>query len=110
MSEQKDLHVLLAPAGQLCGNGQLRESIHERRERKGPDYPMWYLTPELVQKFHLHENQNFEAVVAQDSSAIAWLKLRFGGERKTAILEIHQLWEDASSLPEPDQRRDIGLK
>tara|TARA_Y100001968_G_C19252535_1_gene665175 strand:- start:125 stop:457 length:333 start_codon:yes stop_codon:yes gene_type:complete len=110
MSEQEELHVLLAPAGQLCGNGQLRESIFERRARKGSDYPMWYLSPELVQKFHLHDNPGFEAVVAQDSSAIAWLKLRFGGERKTAALKASELWEHASKLPDPDQRRDIGLK
>ena len=110
MSELEDLHVLFAPAGQLCGNGQLRESIHERRERKGADYPMWYLSPDLVQKFQLHENPNFEAVVAKDSSAIAWLRLRFGGERKSASLEISQLWEYASSPPDPDIRRDIGLK
>tara|TARA_B100000700_G_C14673939_1_gene682164 strand:- start:66 stop:398 length:333 start_codon:yes stop_codon:yes gene_type:complete len=110
MSGPEDLHVLLAPAGQLCGNGQLRESINERRTRKGSDYPMWYLTPELVQKFNLHENKSFEAVVAKDSSAIAWLKLRFGGERKTAHLELSQLWEYAGSLPEPDPRRDIGFK
>ncbi len=110
MSEQEDLHVLLAPAGQLCGNGQLRESIHERRARKGADYPMWYLSPELVQKFKLHDNPNYEAVVTQESSAIAWLKLRFGGERKIAKLEINKLWEHASAPPEPDQRRDIGLK
>ena len=110
MAEKEDLHVLLAPAGQLCGNGQLRESIYERRARRGADYPMWYLSPELVQKFRLDDNPNFEAVVAKDSSAIAWLKLRFGGERKTAQLEIDSLWELAGELPEPDLRRDIGLK
>tara|TARA_Y100001968_G_C19343142_1_gene710618 strand:- start:837 stop:1175 length:339 start_codon:yes stop_codon:yes gene_type:complete len=110
MSDTKDLHVLLAPAGQLCGNGQLRESIHERRARRGDDYPMWYLPPKIVQKFQLHENPNFEAVVAEESSAIAWLKLRFGGERKMAQIEINQLWEHAGSPPDPDQRKDITLK
>ena len=110
MSEPDQLYVLLAPAGQLCGNGQLRESIDERRARRGADYKMWYLTPELVQKFKLHEDPKFEAVVAADSSAIAWLKLRFGGERKTASLDINELWEHASAPPERDFRRDIGLK
>mgnify|MGYP001389830897 CR=1 FL=1 len=110
MSEPEALYVLLAPEGQLCGNGQLRESINERRERKGDDYPMWYLSPELVQKFGLHENSNYEAVVAADPSAIAWLKLRFGGDRKTVQIETSQLWEWASLPPEPDFRRDIGLK
>ena len=110
MPDSEDLHVLLAPAGQLCGNGQLRESIYERRARRGGDYPMWYLSPDLVQKFNLHENPKFEAVIAKDSSAIAWLKLRFGGERKTAKIEVDQLWELAGDPPEPDIRRDIGLK
>ncbi|WP_320665024.1 hypothetical protein [Prochlorococcus sp. MIT 1223] len=110
MSEPEALYVLLAPAGQLCGNGQLRESIYERRARRGEDYPMWYLTPELVQKFNLYENSNYEAVIAKDSSAIAWLKLRFGGERTTTQIDIDELWKHASSPPEPDLRRDIGLK
>tara|TARA_Y100001968_G_C19354202_1_gene716305 strand:+ start:18 stop:368 length:351 start_codon:yes stop_codon:yes gene_type:complete len=110
MSDIEELYVLLAPAGQLCGNGQLRESIDERRARRGNDYKMWYLSPELVQKFKLHENPKFEAVVAADSSAIAWLKLRFGGERTTKNIDINQLWEHASAPPEKDKRRDIGLK
>ena len=110
MSESKTLYVLLAPEGQLCGNGQLRESINERRARRGEDYPMWYLTPKLVQKFELHDNPTFEAVVAEDSSAIAWLKLRFGGERKTVTTDIDELWKYAGDPPEPDIRRDIGLK
>lgn len=110
MANTNELYVLLAPAGQLCGNGQLRESIYERRARRGSDYQMWYLSPTLVEKFELHENPNFEAVVAADSSAIAWLKLRFGGERKTASLDIDELWEHAGDPPQPDKRRDIGLK
>tara|TARA_Y100001968_G_scaffold297588_1_gene306808 strand:- start:4840 stop:5184 length:345 start_codon:yes stop_codon:yes gene_type:complete len=109
MPNSEDLHVLLAPAGQLCGNGQLRESIYERRARRGSDYPMWYLSPELVQKFSLHENSSYEAVVAQDSSSIAWLKLRFGGERKIVQIDTDMLWEFAGDPPEPDERRDIGL-
>ena len=110
MSEPEALYVLLAPAGQLCGNGQLRESIYERRDRRGADYPMWYLTPSLVRKFKLSDQEGLEAVIAGDSSAIAWLKLRFGGERTTARIDIGQLWEHAGDLPEPDKRRDIGLK
>ena len=111
MSEEESLlHVLLAPAGQLCGNGQLRESFDERRARRGSDYPMWYLSPELVQKFQLHEDSNFEAVVAADSSSIAWLQLRFGGERKTAQIQTSELWEHAGNPPSRDVRRDIGLK
>ena len=110
MSEQKALYVLLAPDGQLRGNGQLRESIHERRARRGQDYPMWYLSPAMVKKFNLSNDSGIEAVVAEDSSAIAWLKLRFGGERTTASLDPEELWEFASEPPDPDNRRDLRPK
>ena len=79
MSEIKELYVLLAAAGQLSGNGQLRETVKERRSRNGQDVPFWYLSPELVQKFNLPGNA-VEAVVAEDETAINWLQLRFGGE------------------------------
>ncbi len=110
MENSKTLHVLFAIKGQLCGNGQLRESINERRARRGADYPLWYLSPDLVQKFKLHENSEYEAVIAEDPSTIAWLKLRFGGEREIIEMDVNLLWEFASLPPDPDERRDIGLK
>ncbi len=110
MSDTKTLNVLLAPEGQLQGNGQLRESFHERRDRKGADYPMWYLNSSLVIKFNITEKEGYEAVVAEDSSTIAWLKLRFGGERLTKILDIEELWQDASQPPEPPERKEIGTQ
>ena len=108
MSETKTLNVLLAPEGQLQGNGQLRESFHERRARKGEDYPMWFLNSSLVSKFNITEEQGFEAVVAEDSTTIAWLKLRFGGEKLTKALDIEELWKFASQPPDPPERRDIS--
>ena len=110
MSETKTLNVLLAPEGQLQGNGQLRESFHERRDRKGADYPMWYLNSSLVIKFNITEKVGYEAVVAEDPSTIAWLKLRFGGERLTKTLDIDQLWQNAGHPPEPPERREIGTQ
>ena len=112
MAEPKALHVLLAPFGQLTGNGQLRESINERRERRGNDYPMWYLPPQVVKKLNLSDpdHENYEAVIAEDQSAIDWLKLRFGGESKDASLDTEILWKEAGSLPEADERRDISIK
>ncbi|MBW3049260.1 hypothetical protein DNJ72_04060 [Prochlorococcus marinus XMU1403] len=107
MSETKTLNVLLAPEGQLQGNGQLRESFHERRSRKGEDYPMWFLNSLLVNKFKITEEEGYEAVIAEDSTTIAWLKLRFGGERLTKTLDIEELWQHASQPPEPPERRDI---
>ena len=107
MSETKTLNVLLAPEGQLQGNGQLRESFHERRDRKGKDYPMWFLNSSLVSKFNITEKDGYEAVVAEDATTIAWLRLRFGGEKLSKELNIDQLWEHASLPPDPPERRDI---
>ena len=109
MSEPQILNVLLAPNGQLSGHGQLRESFHERRDRKGADYPMWYLNSSLVQKFDLSDKEGYEAVIAEESSTIAWLKLRFGGERSEVTLDKDKLWELASDLPPAPKRRDIGI-
>ena len=108
MSETKTLNVLLAPEGQLQGNGQLRESFYERRNRKGEDYPMWFLNSSLVGKFNITEEEGYEAVVAEDSTTIAWLKLRFGGKSLTKTLDIEDLWQYASKLPDPPERRDIS--
>tara|TARA_Y100001968_G_scaffold314589_1_gene340173 strand:- start:128 stop:463 length:336 start_codon:yes stop_codon:yes gene_type:complete len=110
MSETKGLNVLLAPEGQLQGNGQLRESFHERRDRKGADYPMWYLNSSLVNKFNISEKEGYEAVVAEDSTTIDWLKLRFGGEKLTKKLNIDQLWEHASLPPSQPEIKDISIK
>ena len=110
MSDSKTLNVLLAPEGQLKGNGQLRESFHERRARRGADYPMWYLNSSLVLKFNISEKEGYEAVVAEDSTTIAWLKLRFGGERFTKPLDIEQLWQHASLPPEPPDIKDISIQ
>ena len=110
MSETKALNVLLAPEGQLQGNGQLRESFHERRDRKGSDYPMWFLNSSLVNKFNISDKEGYEAVVAEESSTIAWLKLRFGGEKFTKILDIEELWEHASLPPEPPEIKDISTQ
>jgi len=107
MSETKALNVLIAPEGQLQGNGQLRESFHERRDRRGADYPMWYLNSSLVSKFNITEKEGYEAVVAEDATTIAWLKLRFGGEKLSKELNIDELWEHASLPPDPPERRDI---
>ena len=107
MSETKTLNVLLAPEGQLQGNGQLRESFYERRNRKGEDYPMWFLNSSLVNRFKITEKEDCEAVVAEDSTTIAWLKLRFGGERLTKTLDIDELWQYANQPPDPPERRDI---
>ena len=110
MSETKELIILLAPEGQLQGNGQLRESFHERRDRKGADYPMWFLNASLVSKFNITEKEGYEAVVAEDSTTISWLKLRFGGEKFSKTLNIDELWQHASLPPEPPEIKDIAIQ
>tara|TARA_Y100001968_G_scaffold95491_1_gene85725 strand:+ start:8 stop:343 length:336 start_codon:yes stop_codon:yes gene_type:complete len=110
MSETKALNVLIAPVGQLQGNGQLRESFHERRDRRGADYPMWFLNSSLVIKFNISEKEGYEAVVAEEPSTIAWLKLRFGGEKFTKSLDIDELWKHASLPPEPPEIKDISMQ
>ena len=110
MSETKELIILLAPEGQLQGNGQLRESFNERRDRKGADYPMWFLNASLVSKFNITEKEGYEAVVAEDATTIAWLKLRFGGEKLSKDLNIEELWEHASLPPEPPEIKDIAIQ
>ncbi len=108
MDEIVDLYVLLAPVGQLTGNGQLRETISERRNRKGEDVNFWYLPPHLVKEFHLAD-LSLEAVVAEDPTAIDWLRLRFGGDVQTIKLNISKLRELAKDLPAPPTVRDIGV-
>ncbi len=107
MSEPSALHVLLAPVGQLSGNGQLRETVQERRKRDGDQVPFWYLSPELVKEFDL-PGSDMEAVVAEELTAINWLKLRFGGESCTAQIDMDKLRKYATGLPPEPMFRDIG--
>ncbi len=107
MAEPKDFYVLLAPVGQLSGNGQLRETVEERRKKQGSDVPFWYLSPALVKKFQLSDSV-LEAVVAEELTAINWLKLRFGGERNQVQLNLDDLREHASGLPPGPTHRDIS--
>ena len=107
MSEPKALYVLLAPVGQLSGNGQLRETVKERRSRNGNDVSFWYLSPSLVEKFDLSQS-NLEGVVADQETAINWLKLRFGGVSFQASIDVEQLSEQATDLPPGPSVRDIS--
>ena len=109
MSETKALYALIAPSGQLSGNGQLKETVKERRNRKGEDVPFWYLSPELVKEFNL-PGENSEAVVADSLTAVNWLKLRFGGELLQVNLNVDKLREKATSLPPGPIERDISIQ
>jgi len=108
MSEPAALFVLLAPLGQLSGNGQLRETVKERRNRLGQDVSFWYLSPELVNQFNLSD-KSLEGVVSSDLTAINWLKLRFGGDSITFPFDLDKLRELATELPSPPPFRDISF-
>ena len=107
----RDLAVLLAPPGQLSGDGQLRELMQERRERLGPEVELWYLPPAQVLKLGLNGGQRElrEAVVAGDPAVITWLRLRFGGENDTAFLAPTLLDEQAAELPPRAPLAPLGL-
>ncbi len=107
MAEKEIFNVLVAPVGQLSANGQLRETIQERRNRKGEDVPFWYISPELTNKFNI-PGSNVEAVVAQDITAIDWLKLRFGGESSQLSIDSDLLRQYAQDLPPAPFVRDIS--
>lgn len=110
----RSFSFLVAPLGQLSGDGQLRELIEERRQRKGTDLELWYLGPELVEEQRLAQafrhppakNQKqtrpegpIEAIVAGDAAVITWLQLRFGGCTGTLALSTGWLQERAAALP-----------
>ena len=109
MSQYKCMSVLLARSGQLSGDGQLRESIYERRDRKGKEFPLWFLPGDLVMKFSLG-GPGFEAVVAEDPTVITWLQLRFGGKVFNRDLSIDQLSNSANLLPPEAPLPDLNTK
>ncbi|MEA5392551.1 hypothetical protein VB738_14905 [Cyanobium gracile UHCC 0139] len=110
----RSLSFLVAPLGQLSGDGQLRELIEERRQRKGADVELWYLGPELVEELRLAQafrnppakdqdqarpQETIEAIVAGDAAVITWLELRFGGCTGSLALQAGWLQERAGALP-----------
>ena len=54
------------------------------------------------------DTTGMEAVVAEELTAINWLKLRFGGEVCTAQIDLDQLREHATALPPPPSVKDIS--
>ena len=107
MTQNTTLFVLVAPPGQLCGNGQLRETISERRKKQGNEVAFWYLSPQLVSKLKITDSIA-EAVVADDLTSINWLKLRFGGNLQTVDLSRELLKTEAMDLPPQGSNKDIS--
>ena len=64
---------------------------------------------ELHEKFGIEETSLKEAVVADEITAINWLKLRFGGEIKECTLDVAELRQNAMELPPPPVVKDISV-
>ena len=61
----------------------------------------------MVEKFKL-PGTGLEGVVAEDATAINWLKLRFGGESFQADFNLDELRQFAMDLPPGPIIRDIS--
>jgi len=107
---KKFLYALMAPIGQLTGNGQLRESIQERRRAYGQEAHFWYLSNELLGQFELPFEEGFEAIVAEELSVVVWQKLRFGGKIISVNLDLKELLEHASQLPLAPLQAKISIR
>jgi hypothetical protein len=110
----RSVSFLVAPLGQLSEDGQLRELIEERRQRKGAAVELWYLAPDLVEELALRQafshppgkgeerpkcEERIEAIVAGEAAVITWLQLRFGGCAGTLAIPTGWLQERAGGLP-----------
>ena len=101
-TRQLSLQLLLAPCGQLSGDGQLRELMQERRRHVGnASGGLWYLPPALAAELPLPGEVAYEALAIADPSAAVWLQLRFGGTLRSASLSSAWLHEKALELPAP---------
>jgi hypothetical protein len=106
-AQADDLPVLLAPLGQLSGDGQLRELIEERRERHAGTGPVWYLQPDQVAALSLGQGCGEEAVVTTSAAVLTWLQLRFGG--RTGAAPMATAWLDAEARTLPPSARQATL-
>ena len=100
--------LLLAPLGQLSGDGQLRELIKERRGHGGGDAQLWYLPPFLLVSLGLGSRDQ-EGIAALEPGLITWLQLRFGGVVSAAAdLDQASLAAKAQTLPSPPPLADLA--
>ncbi|MCP9848571.1 hypothetical protein [Cyanobium sp. Morenito 9A2] len=94
-----ELPLLLAPQGQLSGDGQLLELFKERRDRPRHG-DLWYLTPSAIAELGLGSaDGQLEGVASSDAGVITWLHMRFGGTQRTVIALPERLKRWASQLP-----------
>lgn len=91
------LQLLLAPAGELSGDGQLRELMREqRRHSVDGSGGIWYLPAHHCR--HLLRRQGVEGVVLLERGTAVWLQLRFGGTLQPVHLPAAWLSERALAL------------
>jgi hypothetical protein len=91
--------VLLAPLGQLSGDGQLRELMEERRDRHDGTGPIWYIQPDQVAALGLGQGRAEEGVATTSAAVLTWLQLRFGGRISAAAIPTEWLEAEARALP-----------
>ncbi len=103
------LQLLMAPCGQLSGDGQLRELMQERRRHLGSaSGGLWYLPPALTGELTLPAGGPQEALAIADPSAAVWLQLRFGGSLHNSDLSSAWLHEKALELPAPAPQPQVA--
>lgn len=130
-STSQRFQLLLAPAGQLSGDGQLRELMLERRSRAShpadgaradATSSIWFLPPVLLQELKLNNGGGGaqgiqEGLITEDPAVHVWLQLRFGG-RSASTAELAQLaaklersWlaQQASGLPPAAPQPPVAL-
>ncbi|MEB3354322.1 MAG: hypothetical protein VKM34_08820 [Cyanobacteriota bacterium] len=105
---EQSLGMLLASAGQLSGDGQLRELIAERRERQGGTGPIWYFQSALVAALGLGQGE--EAVVTTSPAVLTWLQLRFGGRIASVVIPTDWLGAEAQALPPAPERVSLMVE
>jgi hypothetical protein len=96
------LQLLVAPCGQLSGDGQLCELMQERRRHLGSaSGGLWYLPPALTDELTLPAAGPREALAIADPRAAVWLQLRFGGRLEQICLSSTWLHDKALEPPAP---------
>jgi hypothetical protein len=113
LQSQLDVQLLLAPCGQLSGDGQLRELMQERRRHLGDGSGgLWYLSPErLAELRHCGLQLNAdgtEALAIREPHAAQWLQLRFGGQLQPISLSSAWLMGEVLELPAPAPLAPVG--
>jgi len=81
MDPSSEVSLLLAPAGSMSSDGQLREVFEERRRMAAPDLDLWFL-PAVPDQ----QGPPQEVVISGSPNLLVWLQVRFGGELRQGVV------------------------